>query len=160
MSAMEDAETSERPVLIAGHGAHVEPFNQANARIPALLEDLKQLWPQDSEAIKDLARLSPRLLGEAIALPWTEGSEAVNTAVISQEGKTRMEDLRLAVGRLQNREEKAIRDEMQYQDHLTKLRTATFLACALISCTFTGWCYMRITDSLEEHERTLADKYS
>ena len=160
MSTMEKAEAAQRGFLITISDSQLTTFNQAKLQIPTLLAEFCGRWPRDRKVIDDLAHRRIALLERAIALRKSEGVEAANAVVISGEGQHLMDDLRARTVRLQKLHETAIRNEMNYQDRLTGLRTVTFLVCCAFSALFTAWCYVRITDLVEEEDLRLLEKYS
>jgi PAS domain S-box-containing protein len=101
LSSLKDAETGQRGYLLTGKSAYLEPFNQAVAVLPKLLDNCRRLavmqnddQVQRVQKIQTLAKLKLLGLSETIELRRTRGIDAALAVVQTDRGKHAMDQMR------------------------------------------------------------------
>jgi CHASE3 domain sensor protein len=113
LSQLKDAETGQRGFLLTGVDAYLEPYQSALAGIKGTLEDVRRLTADNPDQQRRLTTLSPLIdaklveLKETIDLRRTQGIDAATKIVLSNVGKTYMDQIRAIVGDA-DREERAL----------------------------------------------------
>src|SRR6266446_9149929 len=113
LSTLKDAETGQRGFIITGDEKYLEPYNVALVRLPEELASLKAvnkvtIPAEDLVRIEQLAQKKLSELQTTIQLRRTGGFDAVAAMVRTGMGKESMDNLRTAIGRLQQQEEIAL----------------------------------------------------
>ncbi len=99
MSLLKDAETGQRGYVITGEERYLEPYNNAAAQIDSRLATLAQTVEQ-AETKQAIARLTVLAdaklaeLKETIILRRDKGFEAARAVVVTDRGKTTMDQAR------------------------------------------------------------------
>src|SRR5262249_50312089 len=114
LSSLKDAETGQRGYLLAGADSYLEPYQQARAKIPLLLDelatDLQSSQSLESE-IRELRRLSLAKLAEleeTIRLRREEGLDAALQLVRTNKGQETMQDLRVLTASMLRSQSEAV----------------------------------------------------
>jgi methyl-accepting chemotaxis protein len=103
-----DAETGQRGFLLTGENRYLEPYNQAIQTIPAELAKLNQFLasrPNESSNVSRLKSLVDQKLSElrqTISLRQTQGIAPAVNVVISDQGKTTMDEIRSVCAEIQS----------------------------------------------------------
>ena len=111
LSAMQDAETGQRGYLLTMRDYYLEPYQQAEAQVGALLDRLDGLargtpWLQDEAAqLRALVETKKAELDRTVALAREGGREAAMPTVLTDAGKTAMDGIRRSVDRISLRAE-------------------------------------------------------
>ncbi len=111
LSAVQDAETGQRGFLLTGRAYYLEPYQHAVARVGAVLDHLGELgrdtpWLRDEAA--PLHELVPRKMAEmarTVELARAGQDQAAVDLVMTDDGKTLMDDIRVTVQRIVDRAE-------------------------------------------------------
>ncbi len=118
-SGIQDAETGERGYVISQQPEYLQPYREARARIPQLVEKLRELTRENPAQQKRLAELSRRIDNKLAALASTiealdqSGFEAARSELMTAAGRESMLAIRRTIDGL-------IADEQE----LLALRTA------------------------------------
>ncbi|MDB5968115.1 MAG: histidine kinase [Hydrocarboniphaga sp.] len=123
LSRIKDAETGQRGYLLTGSDAYLDPYNEAQATLPAELKSLKALVagdPQQQRRYELLEQLSAEKmeeLGQTIALRRSGDVQAALALVLTNRGKTAMDLIRSVIGEMQVQERNILTGHQQeWQD--------------------------------------------
>jgi len=111
LSAMQDAETGQRGYLLTMRDYYLEPYQQAEAQLGALLDRLDGLargtpWLQDEAAqLHALVDAKTAELNRTVALAREGGRDAAMPTVLTDAGKTATDGIRRSVDRISLRAE-------------------------------------------------------
>ncbi len=95
-SGIQDAETGERGYVISQQPEYLQPYREARARIPQLVEKLRELTRENPAQQKRLAELSRRIDNKLAALASTiealdqSGFEAARSELMTAAGRESM----------------------------------------------------------------------
>ncbi len=111
LSAVQDAETGQRGYLLTRRPYYIEPLQQENAQVPALLDRLAALaegspWLQDEAApLRGLVARKLEELDRTVTLSRAGQQQQAIELVLTDEGKALMDDIRNTVQRIVDRAE-------------------------------------------------------
>jgi methyl-accepting chemotaxis protein len=97
---LKDAETGQRGYIITGVDSYLEPYQSALAAIKSTVENVRKLTADNPNQQRRLAALSPLIdaklaeLKQTIDLRRSEGFDAATKVVLSNVGKTAMDQIR------------------------------------------------------------------
>jgi two-component sensor histidine kinase len=118
MDSVLDAETGQRGFLLTGDKAYLAPYKTALDRLPARLQALRELTPDQPHQLANIAALETMIqtklkeIEETVALE-ADGRHADAVAIMKRDiGKTTMDTIRSQVETLQN-EQTARLDEIR-----------------------------------------------
>ncbi len=100
LSELKDAETGQRGYVITGEDSYLEPYRSALPAIKATFADLKTLTADNPDQQRRLAALSPLIekklseLQQTIDLRKAQGFDAALKVILTNEGKTTMDQIR------------------------------------------------------------------
>lgn len=100
LSVMKDAETGQRGYVMTGEDSYLEPYQAALTAIKDTLADLKKLTVDSPDQQRRLAAIAPLIdsklaeLKRTIDLRRNQGFDAALKVVLSNEGKTYMDQIR------------------------------------------------------------------
>lgn len=157
VATLKDGETGQRGYLLTGDETCLEPFNDAAKSLADTVGKIREAehlgFSRDS--IQKIVRLIQEEIAElrtGIQLRRNGDSEAVGAVMKAGEGRKLMEDLRSAIGSLEQEQIKRLRDDSRRTDEAIRLRTLVFLLSGCGTILFLGWSYRRITQAVEERE--------
>jgi len=110
LSHVLDAETGQRGFLLTGEDRYLEPYNLAIERVPRELTTLAALVGPDSAQTADVDRLKLLAnqkmseLAETVEVRRTQGAKAALDIVLSDRGRSTMDQIRATVLTIQNGE--------------------------------------------------------
>ncbi len=113
LSKLKDAETGQRGYLLAGQDKYLEPYQAAIPQVSQDVADLRRLTADNPNQQRRLDTLKPLIdsklaeLQESIDLRRTKGAEAALQVVLTDKGKTIMDDIRKVIADMSD-EEKAL----------------------------------------------------
>jgi PAS domain S-box-containing protein len=157
LSVMKDAETGERGFIITNDEKFLGPFNDATQRLPGMLNELRQ-FPWIDVNAEELGKVTQQAenrmdkLRTAIELRRGTGFDAAAAIVREGSGKELMDQLRVEVARLQERQAIALKNDARSSDQLTRMRTLAFLLTGLLNIGMLAWAYRRITEALKQRD--------
>jgi CHASE3 domain sensor protein len=103
LSLLKDAETGQRGYLLTGEESYLEPYKAALTAIKAKLDYVKKLTGDNPDQQRRLAAITPLIdkklaeLKQTIDLRRVQGFDAALKVVLTNEGKTYMDQMRLLV---------------------------------------------------------------
>ncbi len=103
LSVMKDAETGQRGYVISGDESYLEPYKAAVNSLPTTLADLRKLTADTPEQQRRLASIAPIIdakleeLKNIIDLRRSQGFDAAAKLVVTNAGKTQMDQIRAIV---------------------------------------------------------------
>src|SRR6476661_5995673 len=158
-SVLKDAETGQRGFIITGDENYLLPFNQATARLPADLENLRKypsvvITPEEVAKVTALIQQKMAELNSTIEVRRSQGFDATLPLVQAGSGKQIMDELRSEVARLREKQAAALIVDATLSKRATQTRTLVFILCGLLNLGILAWAYRRITEA--SHERDVA----
>ena len=103
LSQLTDAETGQRGYVLTGEDSYLEPYTAALAAVKATVEDVTKLTVDDPDQQRRMATVSPLIdsklaeLNQTITLRKNQGFDAALKVVLTNEGKTVMDQIRSVV---------------------------------------------------------------
>ncbi len=149
-STVQDAESGQRGYLLTGEKHYLPPYREAVEDIDKRFAGLRELAPKvklQAEQVASLDRLIQRKLAElARTVDLTERGQrnAALGIVRADSGKERMDEIRGIFKALEREQEDARTRAHLTVSSSTFMRTAVFLAAALLNLAFLGWAYSRL----------------
>lgn len=110
-----NAETGQRGYLLTGRETYLEPFTRATKAIKPSVDELRQLTANNAQHQRCLERLDPLIaaklaeLKNTIEIRTAKGAEAALEIVLTDKGKTVMDEIRALVAEMDT-EENRLRD--------------------------------------------------
>lgn len=136
LSTMKDAETGQRGFLLTGEDSYLAPYNSGIKEVGLNIDRLRELTADNPNQQRRLAKLEPLVaaklaeLDETIRLRRESGERAALQVVLTDKGKSIMDDIRQIVGEMDEEENQLLKD----RDQRSKA-TAAFARAAM---TFGG----------------------
>jgi signal transduction histidine kinase len=156
---LDDAETGQRGYLLTGNPDYLEPYNNAQIRLPGQLEKVRGLTANDPDQKATFDRLSSAVAGKLAELKDTidlfragRRDEAMAT-VVTNRGKALMDEFRKDVGEMVDRAEEKIGAAVEdQQDSISALRWVTIGGALIIILVIGGavWAVLLYTRQLIE----------
>jgi CHASE3 domain sensor protein len=159
IATLKNAESGQRGYLLTGDEKYLEPFDDAGKILGGVLGKLKQTQTLElsRDAIQTIVRMTEGKMAElrrTIELRRHGDADAAAAIVRTGRGKELMDDLRAAIGRLEQEQGRKLEGEMRAADKAIRLRTLVFLLAGCGNILFLGWAYHRISHAMEEREAT------
>jgi CHASE3 domain sensor protein len=111
LSIMKDAESGQRGYLITGEESYLEPYKAAVVAVKSALADVKKLTSDNPNQQRRLAAITPLVdsklaeLRQTIDLRRGQGLDAALKVVLTNEGKTYMDQIRLVISEADQEEQ-------------------------------------------------------
>src|SRR5437867_909744 len=159
LAEMTDAETGQRGYLITGSVRYLAPYEQATARIADTLHAIRVLTGDGSAEEERLNRLVPlvasrlAIMRETIDLYDREGLAAARQHVLTDRGKTVMDDIRKLVGEMDRAERMVLLDRGAYAHASARLTRVVVLVSDLLALGLVGSSYVIAMRGLAERRR-------
>jgi methyl-accepting chemotaxis protein len=154
LSLLKDAETGQRGFLLTGSDSYLEPYNSAIGSVGKTFGELRDLTtdnPRQQERIRQASLLSEAKLAElrrTIELRRTQGFDAALRVVLTNEGKSVMDDLRRVLGELTQDERELLRVRGEAAESGARAAKTTIVGGALIALVFVAAAGFVISGSL------------
>jgi methyl-accepting chemotaxis protein len=121
LSTMKDAETGQRGFLITGEESYLEPYNTAVAQSDQILKTVRDLTKDNPNQQSRLDTLEPLIAGKFAELKETidlrrdptKGFEAARQVVVTDKGKTLMDNTRKVVGEMEDEENNLLKERSE-----------------------------------------------
>ena len=159
LAEMTDAETGQRGYLITGSVRYLAPYEQATTRIADTLHAIRVLTADGSAQGERLNRLVPQvasrlaIMRETMDLYDREGFEAARQHVLTDRGKTVMDDIRKLVGEMDRAERMVLLDRGAYAHASARLTRVVVLVSDLLALGLVGSSYVIAMRGLAERRR-------
>ena len=159
LAEMTDAETGQRGYLITGSVRYLAPYERATARIADTLHAIRVLTADGSVEEERLNRLVPQvasrlaIMRETIDLYDREGLAAARQHVLTDRGKTVMDDIRKLVGEMDRAERMVLLDRGAYAHASARLTRVVVLVSDLLALGLVGSSYVIAMRGLAERRR-------
>ena len=159
LAEMTDAETGQRGYLITGSVRYLAPYEQATTRIADTLHAIRVLTADDSAEEERLNRLVPlvasrlAIMRETMDLYDREGLAAARQHVLTDRGKTVMDDIRKLVGEMDRAERMVLLDRGAYAHASARLTRVVVLVSDLLALGLVGSSYVIAMRGLAERRR-------
>lgn len=117
LAAVTDAETGQRGFLLTGRDGYLQPYQQALSEVPTRLQRLRNLTagtPEEAERVQYLESLVDEKVAElrrTIELRRSKGSGAALNEVLTDRGKTLMDEVRRSCGEVEAMSNSRLRRE-------------------------------------------------
>jgi len=159
LAEMTDAETGQRGYLITGSVRYLAPYERATARIADTLHAIRVLTADGSAEEERLNRLVPQvasrlaIMRETIDLYDREGLAAARQHVLTDRGKTVMDDIRKLVGEMDRAQRMVLLDRGAYAHASARLTRVVVLVSDLLALGLVGSSYVIAMRGLAERRR-------
>ena len=159
LAEMTDAETGQRGYLITGSVRYLAPYEQATTRIADTLHAIRVLTSDGSAQGERLNRLVPQvasrlaIMRETMDLYDREGLAAARQHVLTDRGKTVMDDIRKLVGEMDRAERMVLLDRGAYAHASARLTRVVVLVSDLLALGLVGSSYVIAMRGLAERRR-------
>ena len=159
LAEMTDAETGQRGYLITGSVRYLAPYEQATTRIADTLHAIRVLSADGSAEEERLNRLVPQvasrlaIMRETMDLYDREGLAAARKHVLTDRGKTVMDDIRKLVGEMDRAERMVLLDRGAYAHASARLTRVVVLVSDLLALGLVGSSYVIAMRGLAERRR-------
>jgi methyl-accepting chemotaxis protein len=156
VSLLKDAETGQRGYLITGDESYLVPYQSALAAIGGTLGDVRKLTADNPDQQRRLAALSPLIdakmaeLKQTIDLRRTEGLDAATKVVVSNVGKTAMDQARTIVADADQEEQSLLKQRSDEARSSADMTMAIMLWGGLLGSLAVAAIGWFITSSLSE----------
>jgi diguanylate cyclase (GGDEF)-like protein/PAS domain S-box-containing protein len=134
----EDAETGQRGYVLTGDEAYLRPYNRALPEIEASLLKIQELTKEDDAEHVQLAELRKHAqvklleLSATLQLDRAQGMKAALQRVLSGEGNTEMEKIRLLVAGMEGYQKRR-NEEAQKEFEASARKTNQFFVGAIVT---------------------------
>jgi CHASE3 domain sensor protein len=104
LSEMKDAETGQRGYVITGEESYLEPYKAALGSIKNTLADVRKLTADNPDQLRRTTAMAPLIdtklteLKDVIEMRRTQGFETAAKTILTNVGKTHMDQIRTIVG--------------------------------------------------------------
>ncbi len=152
LSNLQDAETGQRGYIITGERSYLAPYNSATASINGSVQSLKQLTADNSNQQQRIQELEPLIaqkqqeLDETIKLRKDKGIQAATQVVLTDKGKTVMDNIRKILNEMDKEESDllAARDsQAKATDRFTRTVIVLGTVLAIVFVTLIGFLVAR-----------------
>ncbi len=135
---IKDAESSQRGYTLTSREEYLKPFQEAEAQIPAVIDELANLVVDNTvqtrrvSELRELSALRFSQFVDRIEVTKSRGMEAAQKLTADGSGKRTMDQIRSIISQMENEESKLMetrRVRVETSAHLTKL--SLFGGCAL-----------------------------
>lgn len=147
-SLLQDAETGQRGYVITGDPRYLDPFEAATSRLDDRLSNLGRRFAGDAEQLEDhrrllqLTRLKQKTMKRGIETRRTEGSDAAIAVVSSGAGKAAMDDIRVVIDRMTQREARGLEilsASASARTRMTEILVASLFLALVAVASGTTW---------------------
>ncbi|HLK11318.1 MAG TPA: CHASE3 domain-containing protein [Candidatus Binatia bacterium] len=159
LSAIQEAETSERGYVLTGDRTYLEPYLAARASLRAKLDRLAHLTadnPRQRRLVEQLgARVGARLrlLPRAIRLVKNGRREAARVLAASDADRRAMDAVRETAARMQRNERSLLQQRARTAAAMTRTATTTFTVAAALAILLIAAMYHLLTRFVAARDR-------
>jgi methyl-accepting chemotaxis protein len=156
LSDLKDAETGQRGYLLTGEDSYLEPYKGALATIKTTFDDVKKLTadnPDQQRRLTAIASLTDSKLAElkqTIDLRRTQGFDAALKVVLTNEGKTYMDQIRNIVADADHEEQTLVERRSEEARASSDMTMSVILWGGLIGTVLVGLIGWFISRSLSD----------
>jgi methyl-accepting chemotaxis protein len=156
LSELKDAETGQRGYLLTGEDSYLEPYKAALATLKTTMDDVKKLTadnPDQQRRLATIGSLSDSKLAElkqTIDLRRTQGFDAALKVVLSNEGKTLMDQIRSVVTEADHEEQTLVERRAEEARASSDMTMSVILWGGLIGTILVGAIGWFISRSLSD----------
>ena len=154
MSIVKDAETGQRGYLLTGNEIYLEPYLAADASVYSVLKQLRDMTADNSDQGRRLDQATTLVqskmaeLKQTIELRRTQGFDAAEKVVATNQGKAFMDKLREVIAEMDTAERASLREEVTQADFSASLTESTIVIVSILALVLTGLIGWYITNSL------------
>jgi PAS domain S-box-containing protein len=158
ISTLKDAETGQRGYLLTGNERYLEPYQNALAKIPAELSNLRassaggDLPSESAGVLENLVQTKLSELKRTIDLRRREGLDAALVVMTAGHGKMVMDQMRSRIDDLKATKEAEIDRICRHSDRMTHLRNMVFALTLAVNLAFLAWAFRRISREISERD--------
>ncbi len=139
MSVLKDAETGQRGFIITGDEGFLKPYTSAIEPSATIFQEIRTLTRDNDDQQKRLDKLAPLIKEKFVHLKETidlrrepaKGFEASRQMVMNGSGKELMENIRIAVGEMENEENRLLKIRTQEADSSAFVTKVTIIGGTL-----------------------------
>jgi methyl-accepting chemotaxis protein len=154
ISSMKDAETGQRGYLLTGNEAYLEPYTASLGVIPTVLDHLRALTsdsPSQQARLAQAVTLIDAKLAElklTVELRRAQGMDAALKVVVTNQGKSSMDDLRKIMSAMDQEERGLLKQRGEAAEAGAKNAETTIALGALLALLAVSAAGFVITSSL------------
>jgi methyl-accepting chemotaxis protein len=140
--ALKDAETGQRGFVITGDEAYLDPYRSGTTRVPAILDELRQLTSDNPSQTQRIAQLQPLVAAKFAELQRTidvrraQGFEPTQRIVASNEGKRVMDEIRAVLGAMDHDSRELLKQRADEVEAASGAARTTILGGTLLCLLF------------------------
>jgi CHASE3 domain sensor protein len=156
LSELKDAETGQRGYLLTGEESYLEPYKGALTTIETTFDDVKKLTLDNPDQQRRLAAIGALIesklaeLKQTIDLRRTQGFDAALKVVLTNEGKTYMDQMRNFVAEADHEEQTLLERRSEEARASSDMTMSVILWGGLIGTILVGLIGWFISRSLSE----------
>jgi methyl-accepting chemotaxis protein len=139
LSSLTDAETGQRGFLITGREEYLDPYRAGLRSVDQFVQELRTLTADNTNQQARLSTLQPVIsdklaeLAQTIDLRRQKGEAAALEIVLSNRGKTYMEEIRRTVGEMDREEASLLAARSQKANETAAFASQTIIVGTLLS---------------------------
>lgn len=143
LAALADAETGQRGFLLTGRDQYLAPYREGRRGIDQHLQAVRELTADNPNQQRRLARLQPVILqkleelGETIALRRQNNQAEAIQAVLTDRGRTYMDEIRSIVGEMNKEEASLLAARTEQANERARLTSQAIAIGMLITLVLT-----------------------
>lgn len=156
LSHMKDAETGQRGYLLTGRHQFLEPYNNAQQRALALVNEVQTLTadnPQQQYNIRNIRQIMRQRMTILVNQINRKNKGQYIDEADFDAGKAAMDALREAVDRSEANELQLLDRRVQKLDYYRKLTPLCIIAALTLAVAFSGLSYIKITRDINEKDK-------
>ncbi|MBA3827307.1 MAG: CHASE3 domain-containing protein [Taibaiella sp.] len=156
MSALKDAETSQRGFLLTHDSTFLTPYNGAHTNSEILVNEIGKLTidnPEQQKNVIDLKKLVDKrfdLMNSTLQNGQFFSDQQFKKTERILHGKLEMDTLRMCITRMLNTEQILLEKREEHRDKYLKLTLYYALGLLLFSLAITTFCYLWLKRELKK----------
>ncbi len=154
ISLLKDAEAGQRGYLITGEGRYLEPYHATIGQVEVLIREVRELTRDNPVQQRRLDDLAPLIgakfaeLQETIDLRKNLGFAAALQVVLTDKGKTIMDDLRGVITAMEGEEQRLLTERSREGEASARRTLVVIIAGTLLALTLMSVCSVAIARSI------------
>jgi methyl-accepting chemotaxis protein len=139
-----NAETGQRGYLVTGREEYLEPYTRATKVLDTVIEELRSLTADNPQQQRRLDQITPLVasklaeLRQTIDLRRDKGPDAALAVVMSDKGRSLMDDIRKIVDEMENNENALLKQRNEESDLSAQATKSTILYGSLAAFVLVG----------------------
>ncbi|MHC5543031.1 CHASE3 domain-containing protein, partial [Singulisphaera rosea] len=161
IALLKDAETGQRGFVLTGKEQYLEPYNAATQAIDQAFDDLRKITKEEPEQQRRLDLVRPLSesklaeLKETIVLRREKGAEAALAVVLTDRGKSVMDDIRRLVTEMKEEEHKVLQERDRDAATTARFTTSSIVVGTIVAFLISLLVGLAIARSITRPLQTL-----